>query len=131
LRQQLAVLAAKHPQPRLAVPDRLLWVILRRLWPDWKRALVIVQPQTVVRWHRGGFKVYWNWISRKHTRAGRKPTTRALRELIFRMEAENPTWGAPRIHGGITMFGFEVSERTVLRWMRKAHRTLRVFTQAA
>lgn len=72
-------------------PDRLFWVILRRLWPDWKRPLVIVQPETVVRWHRAGFRTYWRWISRKRARAGRKPTARELRELIFRMVAENPT----------------------------------------
>src|SRR5579864_7128727 len=81
LRQQLAVLAAR--QPRLDVHDRLFWVILRRFWSDWRRLLVIVHPETVVRWHRAGFKLYWKWISRAHARAGRKPTPKALRELIF------------------------------------------------
>jgi transposase InsO family protein len=81
-----------------------------------------VHPETVVRWHRAGFKLYWKWISRAHARAGRKPTPKALRELIFRMVVENNTWGAPRIHGELKMLGYEISERTVLRWMRKAPR---------
>jgi putative transposase len=122
LRQQLAALTARKPRPRLAVHDRLFWVILRRFWSDWRRALVIVQPETVVGWHRAGFKLYWKWISRAHARAGRKLTPKALRELIFRMAVENNTWGAPRIHGELKMLGYEISERTVQRWMRKAPR---------
>jgi hypothetical protein len=100
----------------------LFWVILRWLWPGWKRALILVQPETVVRWHRAGFKLYWTWLSRRRTRAGRKCVPKELRDLIFRMVAENHTWGAPRIHGELKMLGFDISERTVLRWMRKAPR---------
>jgi transposase InsO family protein len=122
LRQQLAVLKQRHPQPRLVAPDKLFWVILRRLWPGWKRALILVQPETVVRWHKAGFKLYWTWLSRRRNRAGRKCVTKELRELIFRMVAENSTWGAPRIHGELKMLGFNISERTVLPWMRKAPR---------
>ncbi len=122
LRQQLAVLKQKHPQPRFAAPDRLFWMVLRRLWSGWKQALLIVQPETVVRWHRAGFKLYWQWLSRKRIRPGRRATSRELRDLIFRMVAENPTWGAPRIHGELKLLGFDISERTVLRWMRKAPR---------
>ena len=96
--------------------------MLRRVWPGWKRALILVQPETVVRWHRAGFKLYWAWISRRRAQAGRKCVSRELRELIFRMVAENPTWGAPRIHGELKMLGFDISERTVLRWMRRAPR---------
>lgn len=120
LRQQLSVLAARNPRPRLAAPVRLFWITLWRFWPGWKRALVIVQPETVVRWHRAGFKMYWKWISRKHVRVGRKPTSPQIRNLIFQMVAENKSWGAPRIHGELKMLGFDISERTVLRWMRKA-----------
>ena len=123
LRQQLTVLSRRHPQPRFAVSDRFFWVILRRLWCGWKQALFLVQPETVVRWHRTGFKVYWTWISRHRKPAGRKCVSRELRQLIFRMVAENRTWGAPRIHGELKMVGFDVSERTVLRWMRRAPRS--------
>jgi putative transposase len=123
LRQQLVALRARHPQSRFAAADRLFWVILRRLWPGWKQALLIVQPETVVRWHREGFKMYWTWLSRHRARVGRRCVSRELRELIFRMVAENSTWGAPRIHGELEMLGFDISERTVLRWMRKAPRS--------
>jgi transposase InsO family protein len=123
LRQQLAVLKQRHPQPRFAFSDKLFWVILRRFWPGWKRTLILVHPETVVRWHQAGFKLYWTWLSRHRKRVGRKCVSRELRELIFRMVAENPTWGAPRIHGELKMLGFDISERTVLRRMRKAPRS--------
>jgi hypothetical protein len=110
LRQQLGVLKQRHPQPRFAARDKLFWVILRRLWPGRKRALILVQPETVVRWHRAGFKLYWTWLSRHRTRVGRRCVSRELRDLIFRMVAENPTWGAPRIHGEMKMLGFDISE---------------------
>jgi transposase InsO family protein len=123
LRQQLVVLRQKHPQPRFAAPDKLFWVILRRIWSGWKRALILVQPETIVRWHKAGFRLYWTWLSWHRNRAGRKCVSKELRELIFRMVAENPTWGAPRIHGELKMLGFDISERTVLRWMRNAPRS--------
>ena len=123
LRQQLGVFRQKHPPPRFAAPDKLFWVMLRRLWAGWRRALVLVQPETVVRWHRAGFKLYWAWISRHRSQPGRKCTSRELRELIFRMVSENATWGSPRIHGELKMLGFDLSERTVLRWMRRAPMT--------
>ena len=122
LRQQLAALTQKHSRSRIRTPDRVFWVLLRRLWSGWKGALVVMQPETVIRWHRAGFKLYWKWLSRKHPVVGRKPTSQELRNLISRMVAENHTWGAPRIHGELRMLGFDISERTVLRWMRKAAR---------
>ncbi len=96
--------------------------MLRRFWPRWQRALILVRPETVAGWHRAGFKLYWTWLSRHRKRAGRKCVNKQLRELIFRMVDENRTWGAPRIHGELKMLGFDISERTVLRWMRKASR---------
>jgi transposase InsO family protein len=100
----------------------LFWVLLRRVWKGWKQALILVQPETVVCWHRTGFKLYWTWLSRRQNRAGRRCVSQELRDLIFRMVAENPTWGAPCIHGELKMLGFNISERSVLRWMRKAPR---------
>jgi hypothetical protein len=81
LRQQLAVLRQRRPQPRLAASDRLFWVVLRRLWCGWKQALILAQPEAVVRWHQGGFKVYWTWLSRHRARPGRKRISAKLREL--------------------------------------------------
>jgi hypothetical protein len=122
LRQQLSVMKQKHPQPRFATSGKLFWVILRQLWPGWKKALILVQPETVARWHRAGFKLYWTWLSRYRVRVGRKCVSEQLRKLIFRMVTENPTWGAPRIHAELKMLGFDISERSVQRWMRKAPR---------
>jgi putative transposase len=122
LRQQLSVMVRKQPRPRLTLPDKLFWSLLCRVWSSWKRTILIVQPETVIRWHRAGFKLYWKWISRRRMSVGRRPTSKELRELIFRMVAENPTWGAPRIHGELKMLGFEISERTVLNWMRRTPR---------
>jgi transposase InsO family protein len=124
LRQQLSVLAQRHPRPRFSNADRFLWVTLERVWSRWRRSLILVQPETVVRWHRAGFKIYWTWLSWHRTHAGRRCVSKELRELIFCMVADNRTWGAPRIHGELKILGFDVSERTVLRWMRKAPRNL-------
>jgi len=122
LRQQLAVLKRKHPRPKLRAFDKLFWVLARRLWVGWKQALILVRPETVVSWHRAGFKMYWRAISRSRRVIGRKRISTEVRDLIFRMVAENPTWGAPRIHGELLMLGFDVSERTISRWMRRAPR---------
>jgi len=122
LRQQLTVFNRKHPKPRFALFDKLFWTCARRLWSQWKQSLIIVTPETVVRWHRDGFRLYWKLISKVRNRDGRRPITKEVRELIFRMVAENPTWGAPRIHGELLMLGFDVSERTISRWMKRAPR---------
>jgi putative transposase len=122
LRQQLAALKRKHPRPRLTVLDRLFWVAARRFWPGWKQSLILVSPETVVRWHRAGFAAYWRAISRGRRAVGRKCISKEVRDLIFRMVADNPTWGAPRIHGELLMLGFDVSESTISRWMRRAPR---------
>jgi hypothetical protein len=110
LRQQLAVLKRRHPRARLSLIDRVFWIAARRFWSGWKQRLIIVTPETVTRWHRAGFQMYWRWISRVRKRVGRKRIPQELRNLICRMVAENPTWGAPRIHGELLMLGFDVSE---------------------
>ena len=116
LRQQVAVLAERRPRPRLSTTDRLFWVFLRRLWSRWADVLVVVQPDTVVRWHRLGFRLFWRWRSRPG-RPGRPRIDSELRDLIRQMARENPTWGAPRIHGELLMLGFDIAERTVSRYM--------------
>src|SRR6266850_1096381 len=122
LRQQLAVLKRRHPRPRLDLLDKLFWVAVRRFWSGWQQSLIAVRPETVVRWHRGGFRLYWKLISKVRRPVGRRQTSKEVRELIFRMVVENPRWGAPRIHGELLMLSFEVSERTVSRWMKRAPR---------
>src|SRR6266516_3619845 len=122
LRQQLVALKRRHPRPSLDLFDKLFWVIARRVWSAWKHSLILVTPETVVRWHLTGFRIYWRLISRVRRPIGRRPTPKEVRELIFRMVVENPTWGAPRIHGELRMLGFELSERTISRWMKRAPR---------
>ena len=76
----------------------------------------------MVEWHRAGFRLYWNWLSKARQLGGRKPLSQEIRALIFRMAAENPTWGAPRIHGELLKLGFLLSQPTVSRWLRRAPR---------
>src|SRR6266481_707669 len=122
LRQQLAVFKRRHPRPRLSAFDKLFWVLARRFWSGWKQTLILVGPETVVRWHRSGFALYWRVISRARRVAGKRRISKEARDLIFRMVTENPTWGAPRIHGELLMLGLDVCERTISRWMRRAPR---------
>jgi len=116
LRQQVSVLKCKNPRPKLTLWDRLFWLGLRRWWSQWASVLVVVvKPETVVRWHRAGFGWYWRFLSRHSV--GRPRITPELRHLIRSMAAENPTWGAPRIHGELLKLGFEISEATVSRYL--------------
>src|SRR6266481_6998886 len=120
--QQLAAMKRRRPRPRLTVFDKLFWVFARKYWSGWKQALIVVNPETVVRWHRLGFALYWRVISKAPRVVGRKRISKEVRDLIFRMAAGNPTWGAPRIHGELLMLGFNVSERTISRWMKRVPR---------
>ena len=117
LRQQLTALKEKHPRPKLSWLDRGFWVWLRRIWPKWSDVLIIVKPETVVRWHRRGFRWYWRRISMRGKRRGRRRVSLEIRNLIVRLASENPTWRAPKIHGELLMLGFDVSERTISRYM--------------
>ncbi len=123
LRQQLAVFKRRHHRPILTATDKAFWVALRRFWPSWKKALIVVKPETVVRCTAASFRLYWRLTSRMRKPGRSKACTKQIRELIFQMMAENPTWSAPRIHGELLMLGFEVSERSVSRWMRRAPRS--------
>src|SRR5512133_2463293 len=120
LRQQVAVLKRKRPRPRLSPLDRLFWTVLRTTWSRWRDALVIVKPETVVGWHRAGFRLYWRWKS--WPRGGRPRTTPEIRALIHRLAQENTNWGAPKIHGELQKLGFVLSERTVARYLPRTQR---------
>ncbi len=115
LRQQLGVLRRSVKRPRLKRGDRILWVWLSRLWRHWRSVLVIVQPETVIGWHRQGFRLYWRWRSRK--KIGRPLIDGEIRQLIRRMAMENPTWGAPRIHSELRLLGHAIAQSTVATYM--------------
>jgi putative transposase len=115
LRQQLTVYSQSHRKPRLRPLDRAFWVALRGLWPRWREVLVIVKPDTVVRWHRHGFRFYWRWLSKRGP--GRPRLSAELQELIRRSAAEN-AWGARRIHAELEL-GFTVGLATVSRYLPK------------
>src|SRR6267142_2835133 len=106
------------PRPKLRALDRLLWVGLARVWTGWRRALVIVSPDTVLRWQRRRFRKYWTQLSCRPT-GGRPPVHAEITALVRKMAAANPLWGAPRIHGELLKLGIDVAERTVSRLIPK------------
>jgi transposase InsO family protein len=120
LRQQLAVWKARQPRPRLTEMDRIFWVLLSRLWTSWRHSLLVVRPQTVVGWHRQGFRRYWAWKSRR--RFGRPAISADLGDLIRRISYANPLWGAPRIHGELLKLGIAVSQAMVSKYMLRPRR---------
>ena len=115
LRQQLAVVSQSVKRPKLRPRDRVFWALLSRFWPNWRTALVIVQPATVIRWHRRGFRLFWRWKSR-FWKPGRPTIELEIRTLIRRMSRDNPTWGAPRIQSELSLLGHVVAERTVAKY---------------
>ena len=120
LRQQLAVYKAHRQRPRINDADRLFWVMMSRIWRGWREALIVVKPETVIRWHRQGFKYYWTWKSRGWR--GRPTIDQEIRDLIRHMNRANPLWGAPRIHGELLKLGIEVSQATVSKYMVRRRR---------
>lgn len=118
LRHQLTIaLRQAPPRLRLRGSDRALLIGMTRLWPGLLGAAQVVQPETILRWHRASFKVFWRWRSRN--RVGRPKIDRGLRDLIQRMSRENSLWGASRIHGELLMLGFEVAQSTVSKYMTR------------
>ena len=114
LRQQLAVFRRTGKRPQLRTGDRLFWVLLSKAWQGWRAALVVVHPDTVVRWHRQWLRRRWTQRS-AHAGPGRPSTDAVIRKLVGQMCAANPLWGAPRIHGELIKIGIDISERTVSR----------------
>jgi transposase InsO family protein len=121
LRQQLIVLRRKvKRRPRLTNGDRWFLVVLYQWFPSILAVVAVIRPETLVRWHRSGFRFYWRWKSRQP--AGRPKIDEELRELIEHMSVENPLWGAPRIHGELLKLGFEVAQSTVAKYMKRQRR---------
>ena len=116
LRQQLIVLKRSAPtRPRLKGIDRLIFVCLYRLFPSLLHSSIIFKPETLLRWHRIGFRLFWRWKSRRP--AGRPAVSAEIRNLIRRISQENPLWGAPRIHGELLKLGIEVAQSSVVKYM--------------
>ncbi len=103
LRQQLVVMKRVNKRPKIRRADRLFWVLLSRIWTPWRKSLVIVKPDTVIHWHRKGFTLFWKFKSKG---PGRPQVSREICDLVRRMAAANPSWGAPRIHGELLRPGF-------------------------
>ena len=121
LRHQLHVLQrSRAPRLRLTRVDRLMWVWISRVWHDWRTALVIVKPETVIAWHRRGFRLFWTWKSHRHH--GRPAVPPDVRALIRTMSAANPLWGAPRIHGELLKLGIDVSQASVAKYIVRRRR---------
>lgn len=118
LRQQILVLQRTNPKPALSMADRTFWVVLCEFWSQWRRPLAIVKPETVIAWHRCGWRLWWRWRSRPKE-AGRPRIPYEVIDLIRKISRENPTWGAPRIQGELMMLDIWVSESTVARYMVK------------
>jgi hypothetical protein len=117
LRHQLGVLQRSVRRPRLRQRDRIFWVWLSRIWADWRSCLVILKPETVVKWHCQGFRLYWRWKSRKQP--GRPRIDAEIRRLIQQMSRKNVTWGAPRIQSELALLGYVVAESTVAKYMAR------------
>ena len=118
LRHQLLVLQRQRDERRVRLrsADRLLWVVLSRLWSRWRDALILVKPETVIAWHRRGFRCYWRWKSRTRP-PGRPPLSQEVVSLIETMHQANPTWGAPRIHGELLKLEIQLAESTVSKYL--------------
>jgi len=118
LRHQIGVLQRSvRKRPKLTPGDRLLWVWLSRIWRDWRSALAIVKPETVLAWHRAGFRLFWAWKVRHVGQPGRPTVPREIRDLIRKVCRKNPGWGAPRVHGELLKLGIDVGKNSVSKYM--------------
>ncbi len=118
LHQQLSIYHHSNKRPKIRIRDRIFWILLSRYWKNWKDAVIIVKPETVIGWHRKGFKLFWTWKSRKRG-PGRLKISIEIRNLIKAMAKENPTWGAPRIHGELLALNIEIDETTASNYLKR------------
>src|SRR5258707_5877582 len=118
LRHQITVLKRRRHRPKLRPWDRYLWMILKRVWPNWRTPLMIFRPDTVIGWQRAGFRMFWRWKSRR--RRGRPGKDRELIQLIRRMWSLNPTWGSPRIRDELAKLGLKASTATIRKYRPKS-----------
>lgn len=116
LRQQLAVFTRTGKKPKLKIQDRFFWVWLSKVWKDWPSVFLIVKPNTIIKWHRMGFRFYWRWKSRKSS-PGRPKIAKEIIDLIRRMSRENITWGVPKIIAELKLLGYNIAESTVTKYM--------------
>jgi hypothetical protein len=124
LRQQLLVLQRRNPRPHLKDADRRFWILAYRWFRGWRTSFLIVKPETVLRWHRRGWRSYWRCRSKRGTAAGRRPIASELRVLIRHMAIDNRLWGQRRIQAELARLGHKVSARTVANYMdRPTHRS--------
>ena len=122
LRQQLAVLSRQSRRPRLEPADRLFWSFLSRRWSRWQSAVLLVQPETVIRWQRTAWQRYWTWKCRQGGSPGRSRVPKEVRQLIRRLARENSRWGSLRVVGELRALGYYVSAQTVRRYRQQALR---------
>ena len=99
-------------RPKLTASDRFFWACLAAMWRSWRSALIMVKPETVIGWHRKGFRWFWAWKIR-HGKSGRPAVPKEVRAWIRTMSRENPLWGAPRIHGELLKLGIDIDETSV------------------
>ena len=121
LRHQLVVLKRRQARPRISDADRRFWVLACRWFSNWRDTLIIVKPETVIRWHRIGWKAHWRRLSLRRGKAGRRPADQETRQLIRRLAQENPLWGQRRIQAELARLGIRVCARTVAKYMRRRY----------
>ena len=119
LRHQITVLKRRRLKPKLCPWDRCLWMMLKRVWPNWRTSLMIFRPETIIGWQRAGWRMFWRWKSRQRGRSGKDP---ALIQLIRQMWALNPTWGSPRIRDELAKLGLQASTATIRKYRPKSRR---------
>ena len=121
LRHQLAVLNRSVKRPKTATADRVFWAWCCEVWSEWQSPLLIFRPETVIAWHRKGFRLFWNWKTRRG-KPGRPAVPKEIRDLIRRISRENPLWGDPRVHGELMKLGIEIGESSVTKYMVRSPR---------